>query len=182
MENTAHLRQVYAIHPQLAADHVLFDFLTEDTLDQLPRYRVLILPAVKDLSAAQQQAIAAWRRRGGRLLTGLEPLPDRYRWTARPVSAALRANAYWKRDAAEATVVLHVLNYEISAKGEVTPARDVPVSLPLPAAIHEWQPGAVGAPADAAVREGRLCFTVPEVRVHSMIQISLHSANMRRTK
>ncbi|MCC7499003.1 MAG: hypothetical protein IT160_15575 [Bryobacterales bacterium] len=160
LENIAHLEQVYAIHPQLAGRQVLFDFLTEGTLGALSRYRVLILPSVKYLSAGQAHSIERWRARGGLLIvTGGHPAFDdlarplakplfagaetnlaramapRFRWTTQPGVPGLRANAYSKTVDGGTLVTVHVLNYDISPSGEVFPAKHAAISLPLPPSL-----------------------------------------------
>lgn len=212
-ENTAHLDQVYAIHPQLARQHVLFDFLTEDTIGALPQFRVLILPSVKYLSAPRQHAIERWRAQGGLLIVPGEhpaydefarPLPKplftdagsalgpaletRFRWTTQPALPALRANAYWKQQPDGATVAMHLLNYGISPAGEIAPAKDVAVSLPLPEALRQSRvasartltpEGAEGPLASAQVRDGRLHAQLPEVDIYRLVDVTLSPAAIR---
>ena len=211
LENTAHLEQVYAIHPRLASEHVLFDFLTEDTIGSLPRYRVLILASVKYLSASPQRAIENWVAQGGLLIVpGEHPTHDecarplssprfahaaadlsgalhpRYRWTAHPGLPGLRANAFWKRENTQTTVVIHVLNYDVTATGDVLPAKDVTASLPLPASLHNSRirtavtftaDAQEATPLAAGIGEGRLTVKLPEVGVYRLASVQLEAGN-----
>lgn len=184
-ENREHLREVYRLHPALAGKHVLFDFLTEETLDRLRQYRVVILPSVLYLSRAEERAIAKWAAAGGRLIVpGERPrfhedatprdtpafanasadlaaaYGAEWRWTQRDDLPGLRANAYWKRDRGRAVVVTHLLSYDVSKAGEVRPARGVPVSFTLPEGIGRVRLGRlsmISADSGEAVRvEGEL--------------------------
>ncbi|MCX6620717.1 MAG: hypothetical protein NTY38_06500, partial [Acidobacteria bacterium] len=201
MENAAHLEQVYSIHPELARRHVLFDFLTEETLELLPRYSVFILPSVKYLSTAQEQAIRRWTQAGGVLLVpgdrptlyedakarakpAFESAPalpaaayeSKFRWTSAEGLPGLRANVYWTQDGRWARVVTHVVNYDVSARGEVAPARKVPISFTLPdllagAAVEKL--AAEETALSGEIRDGRLSFELPEVRVYRIVEAVL---------
>jgi hypothetical protein len=210
MENTAHLEQVYSIHPELAREHVLFDFLTEDTLDLLPRYSVFILPSVAYLSRAQEQAIRKWIAAGGLLLvpggrpahyedarTRSKPAFDsapsdlapayasKFKWTGAQGSPGLRANVYWKQDGRQARVVIHVLNYDVTTSGEPGTVRNLPVSLALPDSLAKSTIGklSVVAPDSAEptplrgeIRDGKLLFELPELRVYRIAEAVLTEA------
>jgi hypothetical protein len=161
MENREHLRQVYSIHSTLAADHVLFDFLTEETLHLLPRYHAFILPSVAYLSRAQEQVIEKWMRGGGLLIVpgdhptfyeNAKPRPTpafgsapadfsalrspQFQWTGRDGLPGLRGYAYWKQEGRQSRVTLHLLNYDLDATHEPEPVRHIPVSIALPISVH----------------------------------------------
>ena len=70
MENPYHLREVYSLAHYMLDHHVLFDFLTEGqiTLEELRRFRLVILPHVQYLSAEERQAVKAYVNEGGRVL------------------------------------------------------------------------------------------------------------------
>ncbi len=205
-ENRAHLEEVYRLHPALAENHVLFEFLTEDTLDRLGQYRVVILPSVRYLSRREEQTLARWAAAGGQLIvpgqrpafytdgrpraapafpaapSGVAPASaPGYRWTPREDLPGLRANVYWKREAGRTTVVTHLLNYDVSPAGEPRPARDVPVSVALPAAVgnvrlERLSMVSLAAPETTlagAVRGGRLAFTAPEVSIYLAVEAVL---------
>ncbi|MFN0171409.1 MAG: hypothetical protein ACKV22_33755 [Bryobacteraceae bacterium] len=206
-ENREHLREVYRLHPALAEKHVLFDFLTEDTLDRLRQYRVVILPSVLYLSRSQERAIEKWVAAGGRLLVpgerpafyedatpraaaafaqasaDLAPAYDAgWRWTRRDNLPGLRANVYWKKDRGRAAVVTHLLNYDVPAGGEPRPARAVPVSFPLPETLERARLGKLfqispdsdqAIPLEGDLRDGKLSFEVPEVRLYRVVEALL---------
>jgi hypothetical protein len=170
MENRGHLRQVYSIHSTLASTHVLFDFLTEETLCLLPRYRVLILPSMAYLSRAQEQTIEEWIGGGGRLIVpgdhpsfyedakprsapafGSAPSDfsllrsPQFQWTGRQGLPGLRGNAYWKQEGRRSHVTIHLLNYDVDATHEPEPVRDIPISVALPVAIQQASLGKLSA-------------------------------------
>ena len=106
-------------------------------------------------------------------------LGERLAWTDRADLPGLRATCYWRREGAGAgaRLVLHLLNYEPE------PARDVPISLPLPeedgarwrrASLRLHLAGAEQPTAlSGEIRRGRLVFTVPEVVVHMAVEAEM---------
>ena len=170
MENREHLRQVYSIHSTLASDHVLFDFLTEETLRRLPQYSVFVFPSVAYLSRAQEQTIQKWMGGGGRLIvpgdhpTFYEDAKPRlvpafvsalsnfsalcspqFQWTAGPGLAGLRGNAYWKQEGRQARVTIHLVNYDLDATHEPEPVHEIPISLALPVPVQHATLGKLSA-------------------------------------
>ena len=161
MENREHLRQVYSLHSTLASGHVLFDFLTEETLHMLPRYRVFIIPSVAYLSRAQERTIQEWMDGGGRLIVpgdhptyydDAKPRPapafgpassasselrtPQFQWTGREGLPGLRANAYWKQEGRQSRVTVHLLNYDLDPTHEPEPVRDISISVALPVTVQ----------------------------------------------
>ena len=170
MGNRDHLSQVYSIHTTLATEHVLFDFITEQTLNLLGRYRVLILPSVAYLSRAQEQAIEKWMRGGGRLIVpgahptfygNAKPRPApafseshadispacsaRFQWTTREGLPGLRGYVYWKQEDRRSRVTLHLLNYDLDAAHEPSPVRNIPISIALPEVLRHATVGKLSA-------------------------------------
>jgi len=204
LEDREHLRQVYSIHSTLASDHVLFDFLTEETLHLLPRYSVFILPSVAYLSRAQEQAMEQWVRGGGTLIVpgahptfyeDAKPRPapafgsapsdlsalhtPQFQWTRREGLAGLRANAYWKQEGRQSRVTIHLLNYDLDATHEPEPVRDIPISVALPVKVQHATLGKLSAYAPDSsdpvqlrgeIRDGRLSFDLPELRVYRLVE------------
>jgi hypothetical protein len=210
MENREHLRQVYSLYSTLASEHVLFDFLTEETLHLLPSYRVFILPSVAYLSRAQEEAIEKWMDGGGRLIVpgdhptfyeDAKPRPapafgsapsafsalrsPQFQWTGREGLAGLRGYAYWKQAGGQSRVTIHLLNYDLDASHEPEPVRDIPISVALPVTV---QPATLGrlsvfAPDSSdpselrgEIRDGRLSFELPELRVYCVVEAVLLAA------
>ncbi|MFN7999414.1 MAG: hypothetical protein U0Q18_37700, partial [Bryobacteraceae bacterium] len=176
-------------------------------LDRLHHYRVVILPSILYLSRAQERALESWAAAGGRLLVpGERPrfyengkerpalafagastdLAPAYaaegQWTARDDLPGLRATVYWKKEGRRVTLVTHLLNYDVSKKGEVRPARSVRVSYPLPdgaaragrAQVWLVSPeSGEGTAIDAELRDSRLTFEIAEVGIYQLVEASL---------
>jgi len=66
-DNTQHLRDVYRIRQYLSNNHVLFDFVVEDSfsLENLSKYRVLIFPDVEFSSSGQVEVLRRYIEKGG---------------------------------------------------------------------------------------------------------------------
>jgi hypothetical protein len=204
MENPDHLRQIYSLNSALASGHVLFDFLTEETLHLVPGYRLFILPSVAYLSRAQERAIQQWMDRGGQLIVPgdhptfyeeAKPRPGpafgsapadvsalrspQFQWTGREGLPGLRGYAYGKQEGRHARVTIHLLNYDLDATHEPEPVHDLPVSVALPAAFQHATLGKLSAFAPDSsevlelhgeVRDGRLSFELPELRVYRLVE------------
>ncbi|OQB41979.1 MAG: hypothetical protein BWY06_00707 [Candidatus Latescibacteria bacterium ADurb.Bin168] len=87
MENTYHIREVYALAHYCADNHILFDLFNEAnvTLDELRRFNAVIIPHVEFLSAAGRNAILEYAAGGGKvLITGNTGVFDQH---GRPVAA-----------------------------------------------------------------------------------------------
>ena len=207
MESPGYLREVYSIHSILATEHVLFDFMTEETLNLLGRYRVLILPSVIYLSRGQEQTIKKLVRGGGRLIVpgahptfygNAKPRPapafnsapadivpacsPRFQWTTRAGLPGLRGYVYWKQEARQSRVTLHLLNYDLDAAHEPSPVRNIPISIALPDALQHATVGKLSTftpNSDEAlelhgeIRSGRLSFDLPELRVYRLVEAVL---------
>ncbi|HUZ45899.1 MAG TPA: alpha-amylase family protein [Terriglobia bacterium] len=210
MENLDYLREVYSIHSILATEHVLFDFLTEETLNLLGRYRVFILPSVVYLSRAQEQTIEKWMRGGGRLIVpgfhptfyeDAKPRPapafsgapsdfslvrsPRFQWTTRKGLPGLRGYVYWKQEGRQGRVTLHLLNYDLDAAHEPGPVRHIPISVALPDVLQHATVGKLSAftpnsgeteELHGEIRDGRLSFELPELRVYRLVEAVLLTA------
>lgn len=95
----------------------------------------------------------------------------------------VRINAYWKKEGASARLVVHLLNYDLTAKEEPQPIRDVPLSIPLPrggnwssARIQARSPGAETATHLASeVRQGCLKTHLPLLRIYQVVEARLEA-------
>ncbi len=67
MGNLDHIEQVYKLTRYLADQHILFEYVTETDLarEQLGKYKVLILPGTRYLSAQQVAAVESFLVKGG---------------------------------------------------------------------------------------------------------------------
>ena len=79
-------------------------------------------------------------------------------------------------------MTVHLLNYDVSAKGEPSPVRDLPFSVALPDAIRssvierltELSPDADDeSPLRGEVRDGRLKFGLAELRLYRVVEAVL---------
>jgi len=70
MENTHHMREAYSLAHYLVDHHILFDFLCEGqvTLEELRRFKVVILPHVEFLPARARGAVMRYLDEGGCVL------------------------------------------------------------------------------------------------------------------
>jgi hypothetical protein len=93
----------------------------------------------------------------------------------------LRASAYWQEQADRMRIVLHLVNYEVTAKEDPVPARNVDLKV-LPPRGGPWRtvraqtfsPGlSGGARLDAQIRGGYFTLRVPEVRTYTVVEASL---------
>ncbi len=104
-------------------------------------------------------------------------------YTDRGDLPGLRATCYWRRAGRGARLVLHLVSYEVNENQPPEPARDVPISLPLPAAgrlvgLRCYRAGAEQpAKLSGEIRLGRLEFRVPEVVVHLLVEAELVSSD-----
>ncbi|MFH1741538.1 MAG: beta-galactosidase, partial [bacterium] len=69
-ENTAHLREVYALSHRLVDQGVLFDFVPESAcnLETLRKWKTVIVPCVTHLSDEQREILTEYARQGGTLM------------------------------------------------------------------------------------------------------------------
>jgi hypothetical protein len=93
----------------------------------------------------------------------------------------VRVSAYWKRQGSAALLVVHLLNYGLTATEEPQPIRNIPISIPLPrggqwsaARVQALSPGdetATDLPSE--VREGRLTVRLPLLRIYRVVEARL---------
>lgn len=204
MGSLDYLRELYSIHSILAAKHVLYDFITEETLDRLERYSVLILPSVIYLARSQQRAIGKWMGAGGHLIVpgfhpdyygNAKPRPAPlftqapsdispvcsapYQWTPHKGLPGLRGYVYSKQEGRQARVTVHLLNYDLDTTHEPQPVRDLPISVVLPRALQQETLSGLTAFTPSSgqssqlhgeIRNGRLSFELPELRVYRLVE------------
>jgi len=105
-----------------------------------------------------------------------------FQWTGREGLPGLRGYAYGKQEGRQARVTLHLLNYDLDATHDPEPVRDLPVSVALPAAFQHVTLGKLSAFApdssealelQGEVRNGRLYFALPELRVYRLVEALL---------
>ena len=122
----------------------------------------------------------------GSLLSNLSALSSpQFKWTVREGLPGLRGYAYWKPAGRQSCITLHLLNYDLDATREPEPVRDIPVSVALPDMVKHATLGKLSTFAPDSsdpselhgeIRDGRLCFELPELRVYRIVEALLPAA------